>query len=462
MRVMAGGTVDLIATDPPFNKGRDFHASPESLTKGAKFQDRWRWEDLHQEWIDRLEDDQPRLMEAIQSARHAHSAGMGAFMCFQAVRLLEMHRLLKPDGSLFLHCDPTASHYIKACLDAIFGQANFRNEIIWRRTAAPNTSYKALGKVHDVIFWYSKGEEYFYEQAYLPKDDSYLSNYSHVEEKTGRRYQLTSLLSPAPRPNLRYEFLGVVRDWRWTKQRMEQAYREGRIVQARPGNVPRYKRYLDEQPGPRVVSVWDDIKRLEAASSENIGFPTQKPLALYERIIQMASEPGDIVLDPFAGCATTCVAAERLGRKWVGIDIWGKVAEVVKERVAKEQIPLLYKDITFTNKLPRPRKASKPSASGPPAPDRYAEPRTMSRQEMKEFLIAKHGLQCQGCDRTFDIPDYLQLDHITPRSEGGLNHISNRTLLCGPCNVRKSNVLTLTGLRRLNKKQGLMAKPSAR
>lgn len=373
MRVMAGETVDLIATDPPFNKGRDFHASPESLTKGAKFQDRWRWEDLHQEWIDRLEDDQPRLMEAIQSARHAHSAGMGAFMCFQAVRLLEMHRLLKPDGSLFLHCDPTASHYIKACLDAIFGQANFRNEIIWRRTAAPNTSYKALGKVHDVIFWYSKGEEYFYEQQ-----------------------------------------------------------------------------------GSRVVSLWDDIKRLESTSKENTGFPTQKPLALYERIIQMASEPGDIVLDPFAGCATTCVAAERLGRKWVGIDIGDKVAKVVKERMEREQIPLLYKNITFTNKMPRLRQVKKPTS------DRCAEPRTMSRQEMKEFLIAKHGLQCQGCDRTFDIPDYLQLDHITPRSEGGLNHISNRTLLCGPCNVRKSNVLTLTGLRRLNKKQGLMAKPSAR
>ena len=160
LRGINSDSIDLIATDPPFNKGRDFHATPDSLAAGAKFQDRWSWErDVHQEWIDQITDDYPRLMEAIESARYAHSDGMGAYMCFMAVRLLEMRRVLKPTGSIYLHCDPTASHYLKAVMDAIFGWKQFRNEIVWyyRRWSGASRQFQ---RMHDLILWYSKGKDY--------------------------------------------------------------------------------------------------------------------------------------------------------------------------------------------------------------------------------------------------------------------------------------------------------------
>ena len=163
LRAMNSETVDLIATDPPFNKGRDFHATPDSLAAGAKFQDRWSWEqDVHQEWVDQITDDYPKLMEAIESARYAHSDGMGAFMCFMAVRLLEMHRLLHPAGSIYLHCDPTASHYLKAVMDAIFGYKRFINEIIWCYKSGGASPKRHFSKKHDIILWYTKSKQYSY------------------------------------------------------------------------------------------------------------------------------------------------------------------------------------------------------------------------------------------------------------------------------------------------------------
>ena len=187
LRAMNSESVDLIATDPPFNKGRDFHATPDSLAAGAKFQDRWSWErDVHESWTDQITDDHPRLMEAIESARYAHSDGMGAYMCFMAVRLLAMHRVLKPTGSIYLHCDPTASHYLKAVMDAIFGWRNFRNEIVWKRTNAPTASPNQYGAVHDKILFYGISPAAKLSPTFIPYSDVYIGKHYQKQDARGR------------------------------------------------------------------------------------------------------------------------------------------------------------------------------------------------------------------------------------------------------------------------------------
>ena len=433
LRAMNSETVDLIATDPPFNKGRDFHATPDSLASGAKFQDRWSWErDVHQEWADQITDDYPKLMEAIESARYAHSDGMGAFMCFMAVRLLEMWRILKPTGSIYLHCDPTASHYLKAVMDAIFGHKTFVNEIIWCYSQG-GKSRRRFGRKHDCILFYAKSKEYTFND-----------NEVRIEMKSGKD-----------------SFGG--------RLETDTAGRQYRLVYGTKnarGETRYYKYYLDQGKVPE--DYWTDINSLQSSVAERTGYPTQKPLALYERILRASSREHDIVMDPFAGCATTCVAAERLGRQWVGVDIWDKAHEVVIDRLKREGLAgpdgetdglWSFGDIRLETVPPVRTDDGDQAAPFLRVKERINEPegKKMSRAEMYEFLVTQHGAKCQGCDRRFDDSRYLELDHNTPRSDGGLNHISNRILLCGPCNRVKSNQYTLSGLRRQNKKLGYMA-----
>ncbi len=395
LRGMNSETIHLIATDPPFNKGRDFHATPDSLAAGAKFEDRWRWEvDIHQEWVDAIQDDWPAVWQVIEAARVAAGEDMAAFLCWLGVRLLEMHRILREDGTLYLHCDPTASHYLKALLDGIFGRKNFRNEIAWCYTG-PAANKKDFPRKHDLIFRYAKSNS---------------PTFNHT----------TDLAEQMAKGKL-------VEDW------------------------------------------WSDIPRL-ANAKESIGYPTQKPLALYERIVTASSNEGDFVLDPFCGCATTPVIAERLGRQWIGMDIWDGAHETVIQRLQQEGLAapdgdtagqlLTFGEIGYSTAPPVRTdegdtaapvlKTKKKRSQEPPGPK-------MTRAEMVDLLIEENGLVCEGCEREFDDPLYLELDHNTPRSDGGVNHISNRLLLCGPCNRIKSNKLTLSGLRAENKKRGRMA-----
>ena len=419
LRGMNSGTVDLIATDPPFNKGKDFHATPDSLAAGAKFQDRWSWaDDVEQAWVDQITDDWPDVMRVITLARAAYGDDMGAFLCFMGVRLLEMRRVLKDTGSLYLHCDPTASHYLKALLDAVFGPNQFRREIIWHLRGA--AGFKALApnwvRGHETLLYYTKSGDRTFNKAWLPYDERQLRRFSSVDED-GRRYKVI------------------------TKTR---------------------RLYLDEAKGVPATSVWSDVASFQTVvnSAERTGYPTQKPLALYERIIQASSNEGDLVLDPFAGCATTPIAAERLGRQWVGIDLWDGSLGIVQRRLQDNRqlltdIPIIH----YETDPPVRTDGGEEAAPFIQVTERYAEPEgpRMSRAEMYDHLLAQHGQRCQGCDRTFDDPRYLDLDHNTPRSDGGWNHITNRVLLCGPCNRAKSNTYTLSGLRRLNAKNGWMA-----
>ena len=258
-----------------------------------------------------------------------------------AARLVAMRRVLSPTGSIYLHCDDTASHYLKLVMDAIFGQQNFRTEIIWKRTSAHSDTRqgrKQHGRIHDVLFFYTKGEEWHWQPVYTSYDRDYVEKfYKHVEPETGRQYRLDNLTGPygASKGNPYYEVMGVSRHWRYSQERMQQLIEAGRVIQRKPGAVPAYKRYLDEMPGVPLQDIWTDIGPIAAQARERLGYPTQKPLALLERIIKASSNEGDLVLDPFCGCGTAVHAAERLGRRWVGIDVSTFAVGLMRGRILR-------------------------------------------------------------------------------------------------------------------------------
>ena len=357
LRGLNSESVDLIYLDPPFNSNRDYAAPVGSRAAGAAFKDTWTLSDLDVAWMGLIADEHPAIYRTIEAAGLTHGKGMQSYLCMMAVRLLEMRRVLKEAGSVYLHCDPTANHYLKILMDAVFGAEQFRTQVTWRRTNAKGLAFKGYPNNADFLLYYSKGDDFNWNRPFRPHDPTYVDKfYRHVEPETGRRYQLADLVNPnQDRPNLTYEFLGVTRVWRWTKERMQAAYDEGLVVQQQPGSVPRLKRYLDEMKGNTVDTIWDDIRPIQARSPERTGYPTQKPLALLERIISASSNPGDMVLDPFAGCATACVAAEKLGRQWVGIDLSPKAVELVNLRL-RDFMGDLFHDRLVTARTDIPRR----------------------------------------------------------------------------------------------------------
>jgi DNA modification methylase len=259
---------------------------------------------------------------------------MMAYLAMMAIRLIELHRVLKATGSLYLHCDPTASHYLKILMDGVFGPQSFRNEIIWRRADPKGHAFTRYPSTHDVLLYCAKGDNPVWHTQHRGYSESYLaSHYSNVEEETGRRYTLSDCTNPNPnRPNLTYEWQGITRVWRWTPEKMRQLHDDGRLVYTKSG-MPRYKRYLDEMPGRVVTTLWDDIPFINSQAAERLGYPTQKPEALLERIIEASSNPGATVLDPFCGCGTAVATAQKLGRRWIGIDITHLAVNLIKHRL---------------------------------------------------------------------------------------------------------------------------------
>jgi site-specific DNA-methyltransferase (adenine-specific) len=324
-------SVDLIYLDPPFNSNRSYNvlfkdeSGKDADAQITAFDDSWHWGPAAEKEYHNIIINSPISVSKMISALREFIGDnqMMAYLVMMGARLVELHRVLKPSGSLYLHCDPTASHYLKMLLDTILGFENFGNEIIWKRTNAKGLAFTRFASNHDVILRYTKTSNYIWNQQYTSHSQKYINNfYSNIEPGTGRRFQYADLTNPNPnRPNLTYEFLGVKRVWRWTKERMEQAYKDGIVVQLKPGSVPRLKRYLDEQEGNPIDDVWTDIPPISSQAAERLGYPTQKPLALLERIILASSNTGDVVLDPFSGCGTAIAAAQKLGRQWIGIDI---------------------------------------------------------------------------------------------------------------------------------------------
>jgi site-specific DNA-methyltransferase (adenine-specific) len=345
-------SVDLIYLDPPFNSNRTYNvlfkyeSGDESEAQIAAFEDTWHWNMAAEYVYNDLATQAPhRVSQVIVALRDFIGPNqMMAYLVMMTARLVELHRVLKPTGTLYLHCDPTASHYLKIILDTIFGPENYRNEIAWKRTSAKGLAFTNFAKNHDVIFRYTKSDSWTWNPQHTPHNPTYVEKfYKYVEPETGRVYRLDNLANPNKnRPNLTYEFLGVTRVWRWTKERMQQAYEDGLIVQNKPGGVPALKRYLDEQEGTAVDDVWTDIPPIQSQSAERLGYPTQKPLALLERIIATSSNPGDLILDPFCGCGTTIAAAQKLERRWIGIDITHLSISLQKYRLQQ-----MFPDLTF-------------------------------------------------------------------------------------------------------------------
>ncbi len=341
-------SVDLVYLDPPFNSNASYNVlfaernGTQAASQIKAFEDTWTWDENAARACAETIEAGGKVSEAMQAFRtFLGDSDMMAYVAMMAPRLVELCRVMKPTASLYLHCDPTASHYLKILLDAVFGPENFRNEIIWHRTLAKGLTTRALPINHDVILSYQRSDKATWQadQVFRPYnpddlDDKTLEKYS-LREPNGRRYQLTSLLNPNPdRPNLTYEFLGVTRVWRWTKERMQAAYDAGLVVQPKPGAVPRFKRYLDEQRGKPLGDVWTDIPPLNSQAKERLGYPTQKPEALLERIITLSSNEGDMVLDPFCGCGTTIAAAQKLNCSWIGIDITSLAISLIRHRLA--------------------------------------------------------------------------------------------------------------------------------
>lgn len=337
-------TVDLIYLDPPFNSNATYNvlfkapSGRENDAQAQAFVDTWHWaEEAESAYHDVLHSGAAaaEILRALRSVLGEND--LMAYLAMMTVRLLEMHRVLKRTGSLYLHCDPTASHYLKVILDSIFSEQNFTNEVVWERATPKGLAFTRFASNHDIIFMYRKGNNFTWNPQYLPHREGYVEKYyNQIDAGTNRRFQATSLLNPNQnRPNLTYEFGGHTRVWRWTRERMELAAQEGRIYFPPGGGVPREKRYLDEQEGMPVSSVWTDISPINSQAQERLGFPTQKPIALLERIINASSNEGDVVLDPFCGCGTAIHAAQKLHREWVGIDITHIAVQIIEDRIRK-------------------------------------------------------------------------------------------------------------------------------
>ncbi len=335
-------SVDLIYLDPPFNSQATYNAQIAALPIPA-FEDTWRWNDHAENAFDEVmasgNRDAAGLLRAFRSFLKEN--GMMAYLAMMAVRLPELHRVLKPSGSLYLHCDPTASHYLKILLDGVFRAEAFRDDIVWKRAETVKGNFgqgsRFFDRNTDSILFYAKSPAQKFHPQFTGYTREYLEGfYKFTEAGTGRVYRLISMTGPggAAKGNPEYEVLGITRHWRYSEKRMNALMEAGMVVQTKPGTVPQRKQYLDTGKGVPVQSLWDDIPALHSQSAERLGYPTQKPLALLERIVKSSSDAGDVVLDPFCGCGTTIHAAQKLGRQWIGIDNNRLAISLTEKRLA--------------------------------------------------------------------------------------------------------------------------------
>jgi site-specific DNA-methyltransferase (adenine-specific) len=340
-------SVDLVYLDPPFNSDRVYNVifhSPGGAEAAAQiqaFDDTWTWSDETSAALREFCRTGPPTVAALISALHAAlgETNMTAYLVMMGLRLVELHRVMKRTASLYLHCDPTASHYLKITLDAVFGPRNFRNEIIWKRTSSHNDA-KRFADVHDTILYYAKSPDAVWNPQSLPHNEKYVQSHYARTDAAGRRYRLDNIIRSASmgsRPNLAYEYKGYAPQWGWRVKRdkLEALDAAGRLTWSRSG-TPYFVRYLDEMSGAAMPTVWDDIPPVNSQAKERLGFPTQKPLALLERIISSSSDRDAVILDPFCGCGTAIVAAEKLGRRWIGIDITSFAIDVIEQRLDRD------------------------------------------------------------------------------------------------------------------------------
>lgn len=351
---LADESVDLIYLDPPFNSNRTFNvlfkneSGEEAPAQITAFEDTWHWNLVaEQTYQDLVMTGQPQVSMMISALRQFIGTNqMLAYLVMMAARLVELRRVLKPTGSLYLHCDPTASHYLKVVLDTIFGPQNFMSEIAWKRTSSHNDARRNYSSLNDILFFYTKTEAYTFNAQFTPYSEDYIQKNFRFVDENGRRYSSDNLRSPNPRPNLTYDYKGYkphTNGWTVSLEKMEELDRQGRLIFPKdPNGRIRVKKYLDEMPGIVLGNNWGDIPPISSQAAERLGYPTQKPIALLERILNVSSNPGDVVLDPFCGCGTTIAAAQKLGRRWIGIDITHLAIALQKYRL-KDALGLVEK-----------------------------------------------------------------------------------------------------------------------
>jgi site-specific DNA-methyltransferase (adenine-specific) len=358
-------SIDLVYLDPPFNSKQDFNLifrerdGRRSTSQELVFGDTWVWNEKAEEVCEEMISQGGKLSEAIRAFRALlGTSDMMAYLAMMAPRIKELHRVLSPTGSIFLHCDSTASHYLKMLMDAVFGPANFRNEITWKRRVGMSSAVhesKRFGICTDILLFYVKSEAANFKPQYnkdTPEYQEYIkSRFTSVDENN-RKFQATSLVNPAHRPNLIYEYKGYEppkNGWMITKEKMEQWDRENRLYfpKDKSGRIRR-KSFVDELKGMPVQNLWIDIPEVNSQAEERLGYPTQKPEALLERIIAATTSEGETILDPFCGCGTAVAAAQKLNRRWIGIDITHLAIAVIKQRLANKFEFKVFKDIRVT------------------------------------------------------------------------------------------------------------------
>lgn len=380
MRGMNSESVDLICLDPPFNSNANYAAPIGSQAAGVEFKDTWGLNDINLAWHGIIKQEYPALFALLNTVRQVHSDSMMSYLIYMAIRIIEMKRILKPTGSIYLHCDPTASHYLKLLLDCIFGKKNFRNEIVWhyRRWPAKQANFQ---RMHDVILFYSRNH-------------------------------------PCNTFNGLFNELSAGTLKRWKGKKSEVTFDSGvRQVTKMTGR---------KSKGAPMNDVWD-IAVINSQAKERIGYPTQKPLKLLRRIIKASSSEDAMVLDPFCGCATACIAAEIEGRQWAGIDISPKAYDLVKDRMEREVKVgegMMFGAASHRTDVPKRTDLGETL--------RYNHPQN------KKYLYGEQGGYCFGCEGHFQVQN-LTIDHIIPQSKGGTDHVSNLQLLCGSCNSIKGS-----------------------
>ncbi|MEE2917257.1 site-specific DNA-methyltransferase [Sphingomonas ginsenosidimutans] len=339
-REIADGSVDLVYLDPPFNSNASYNIlfkSPTGATADAQieaFVDTWHWNDRAEDAFDQVaRSGHTRAFDLLNAMRRfLGDNDMMAYLAMMAVRMIELHRVLRPTGSLYLHCDSTASHYLKLLLDAVFGADRYRNEIIWKRTTAHNDAGR-WGRNLDTLLFYTRSPDYAWHPQTLAYEPEYEARFRQ-RDADGRRWMDDNLTAKGlSGGGYTYEYKGVTSLWRMPRETMERLDAEGRLHFTRGGGGIRLKRYLDEAKGTAVQALWTDIPALNSQAQERLGYPTQKPVALLERIIAASSNEGDVVLDPFCGCGTAVHAAQKLGRQWIGIDVTHLAISLIEKRM---------------------------------------------------------------------------------------------------------------------------------
>ena len=343
-RYIKDESVDLVYLDPPFNSAQNYNAFFQEKDGSAAasqihaFEDTWTWNQESQRVYEELILQPGKVSEVMQAFKtFLGTNDMMAYLAMMCPRLVELRRVLKPTGSLYLHCDPTASHYLKLLCDAVMGHNNYRSEIIWKRTTTHSDS-KRWSANNDTILFYSKTDDFTWNPPYAEHGEEYVADKYRFDDNDGRgAYTLDNMTSPNPRPNMMYEWKGHKwphKGWRYSKETMAQLDAEGRIWYPEDKEKrPRLKRYLKEMSGTLMGTNWTDISPINSQARERLGYPTQKPVALLERIILASTNPGGLVLDPFCGCGTTIDAAEKNGRDWIGIDVTQLAITLIKKRL---------------------------------------------------------------------------------------------------------------------------------